>query len=85
MEWIGPGPRDNVVLCILTRHIVETHPDAAHATTLRFTAEHMGGSANPDDWCQHDPEQHRSALAALRQLPIAAGEHDREQPSCITH
>lgn len=62
LEWIGPGPSDNVVLCILTRHIVETHPDAAHATTLRFTAEQLGGSANPDDWCQHDPEQHRHVI-----------------------
>jgi hypothetical protein len=38
---------------------VETHPDAAHATTLRFSAEQLGGSTNPDDWCHHDPEQHR--------------------------
>lgn len=27
--WIGPGPDDSVVLCILTRHIVETHPNTA--------------------------------------------------------
>ena len=56
--WIGPGPDDGVVLCILTRHIVETHPNTAHATTLRFNAVQVGGSANPDDWCHHDPEQH---------------------------
>jgi hypothetical protein len=56
--WIGPGPDDGVVLCILTRHIVETHPNTAHATTLRFNAVQLGGSADPDDWCHHDPEQH---------------------------
>lgn len=58
-SWIGPGPSDSVVLCILTRHIVENHPHTAHATTLRFNAVQVGGSANPDDWCHHDPEQHR--------------------------
>jgi hypothetical protein len=60
--WIGPGPNDSVVLCILTRHIVETHPNTAHATTLRFNAVQLGGSANPDDWCRHDPEQHRRVM-----------------------
>ena len=59
--WIGPGPDDGVVLCILTRHIVETHPNTAHATTLRFNAVQLGGSADPDAWCHHDPEQHRRA------------------------
>jgi hypothetical protein len=58
MAWIGPGPSDGVVLCILTRHIVETHPHTAHATTLRFNAVQLGGSTNPNDWCHHDPEQH---------------------------
>jgi hypothetical protein len=58
LGWIGPGPDDGVVLCILTRHIVEAHPSTAHATTLRFNAVQLGGSANPDDWCRHDPEQH---------------------------
>ena len=62
LGWIGPGPGDSVVLCILTRHIVETHPNTAHATTLRFNAEQLGGSANPDDWCHHDPEQHRRVM-----------------------
>ena len=60
--WIGPGPDDSVVLCILTRHIVETHPNTAHATTLRFNAVQVGGSANPDEWCHHDPEQHRRVM-----------------------
>jgi hypothetical protein len=60
--WIGPGPGDSVVLCILTRHIVETHPNTAHATTLRFSAQQLGGSADPDDWCHHDPEQHRRIM-----------------------
>src|SRR4249919_1484343 len=59
LGWIGPGPNDSVVLCILTRHIVETHPHTAHATTLRFNAVQVGGSANPDEWCHHEPEQHR--------------------------
>lgn len=59
LGWIGPGPNDSVVLCILTRHIVETHPHTAHATTLRFSAVQLGGSSNPDDWCHHDPAQHR--------------------------
>jgi hypothetical protein len=62
LGWVGPGPGDSVVLCILTRHIVETHPDTAHATTLRFNAEQLGGSASPDDWCHHDPEQHRRIM-----------------------
>jgi len=62
LGWIGPGPNDSVVLCILTRHIVETHPNTAHATTLRFSAVRLGGSANPDDWCHHDPEQHRRVM-----------------------
>jgi hypothetical protein len=62
--WIGPGPDDSVVLCILTRHIVETHPNTAHATTLRFNAGQLGGSVDPDDWCHHDPEQH------LRVMPL---------------
>jgi hypothetical protein len=62
LGWVGPGPGDSVVLCILTRHIVETHPNTAHATTLRFNAEQLGGSASPDDWCQHDPEQHRRIM-----------------------
>jgi len=62
LGWIGPGPNDSVVLCILTRHIVETHPNTAHATTLRFSAVQLGGSANPDDWCHHDPEQHRRVM-----------------------
>jgi hypothetical protein len=60
--WIGPGPGDSVVLCVLTRHIVETHPNTAHATTLRFNAGQLGGSADPEDWCQHDPEQHRRVM-----------------------
>jgi hypothetical protein len=59
LGWIGGGPSDSVVLCVLTRHIVQTHPNTAHATTLRFNAVQLGGSANPDDWCRHDPEQHR--------------------------
>lgn len=63
LGWIGPGLNDGVVLCILTRHIVETHPHAAHATTLRFNAQQLGGSANPDDWCHHEPEQHRRVIA----------------------
>jgi hypothetical protein len=62
LGWVGPGPGDSVVLCILTRHIVETHPNTAHATTLRFNAEQLGGSASPDHWCQHDPEQHRRIM-----------------------
>jgi hypothetical protein len=62
LGWIGPGPNDSVVLCILTRHIVETHPNTAHATTLRFNVQQLGGSANPDDWCHHDPEQHRRVM-----------------------
>jgi hypothetical protein len=62
LKWIGPGPSDGVVLCILTRHIVETHPDTAHATTLRFNVVRLGGSENPDDWCHHDPEQHRRVV-----------------------
>jgi len=62
LGWIGPGPGDSVVLCILTRHIVETHPTTAHASTLRFNAGQLGGSADPDDWCHHDPEQHRRVV-----------------------
>jgi hypothetical protein len=62
LGWIGPGPDDSVVLCILTRHIVETHPNTAHATTLRFNAVQLGGSANPDAWCHHDPEQHSRVM-----------------------
>jgi hypothetical protein len=62
LGWTGPGPGDSVVLCILTRHIVETHPNTAHATTLRFNAAQFGGSADPDDWCHHDPEQHRRVV-----------------------
>jgi hypothetical protein len=62
LGWIGPGPSDAVILCILTRHIVETHPNTAHATTLRFNAEQLGGSENPDEWCRHDPAQHRSVM-----------------------
>jgi hypothetical protein len=60
--WIGPGHGDSVVLCTLTRHIVEAHPNTAHATTLRFNAGQLGGSADPDDWCLHDPEQHRRVM-----------------------
>ena len=62
LGWIGPGPGDSVVLCILTRHIVEAHPSTAHATTLRFNAGQLGGSADPQDWCRHDPEQHRRVM-----------------------
>jgi hypothetical protein len=62
LGWIGPGPGDSVVLCTLTRHIVEAHPNTAHATTLRFNAGQLGGSADPDDWCHHDPEQHRHVM-----------------------
>jgi hypothetical protein len=66
-SWIGPGPGDSVVLCILTRHIVEHHPHTAHATTLRFNAVQVGGSVNPDDWCHHDPEQHRQVKVVEHQ------------------
>ena len=39
LTWIGPGPDDGVVLCILTRHIVEIHhPDTDHVATFRFNA-----------------------------------------------
>ena len=62
LGWIGPGPSDSVILCILTRHIVETHPNTAHATTLRFNAEQLGGSQNPKEWCRHDAEQHRRVM-----------------------
>ena len=62
LGWIGSGPGDSVVLCILTRHIVEAHPSTAHATTLRFNAGQLGGSADPEDWCRHDPEQHRRVM-----------------------
>jgi hypothetical protein len=58
LGWIGPGPGDGIVLCILTRHIVEAHPHTAHAATLRFNAVQAGGSANPDDWCHHDRAEH---------------------------
>ena len=67
--WIGPGPGDSVVLCILTRHIVETHPNTAHATTLRFNAGQLGGSPDPADWCHHDPEQHRR-VTVLEPIPV---------------
>jgi hypothetical protein len=63
LGWIGPGPSDSVVLCTLTRHIVETHPHTAHATTLRFSAVRLGGSPNPDDWCRHDPDEHHRVRA----------------------
>jgi hypothetical protein len=35
---MGPGPDDGVVLCVLTRHIVEIHPETAHVPTLRVNA-----------------------------------------------
>jgi hypothetical protein len=62
LSWIGPGPDDSVVLCILTRHIVEIHPHTPHVTTLRSNAAQFGASSEPDDWCQHDPEQHRAVM-----------------------
>lgn len=62
LAWIGPGPDDSIVLCILTRHIVETHPHTAHATTLRFNAVRISESPEPDDWCHHDPAQHRAVV-----------------------
>ena len=62
LGWIGPGPGDSVVLCILTRHIVGAHPNTAHAPTLRFNAGQWGGSADPADWCRHDREQHRRVM-----------------------
>jgi hypothetical protein len=62
LGWIGPGPNDNIVLCILTRHIVETHPYTAHATTLRFNAVRIGESPEPGDWCHHDPAQHQAVV-----------------------
>ncbi len=65
IRWIGPGPSDTFVLCVLTRHIVVTHPDTAHATTLRFNAVKLSGSANPNDWCHHDPEQHRRVMVLV--------------------
>lgn len=63
MGWIGPGPSDSVVLCVLTRHIVEVHPHTAHATTLRFNALQLTGSGNVDDRCPHDEEEHRRVRA----------------------
>ena len=63
LGWTGPGPSDGVVLCILTRHIVETHPHTAHATTLRFNVLRFGGPAKPNEWCHHDPEQHLRVIA----------------------
>jgi hypothetical protein len=62
LSWIGPGPDDSVVLCILTRHIVEIHPHTPHVTTLRSNAVQFGASSEPDDWCQHEPEQHRAVM-----------------------
>lgn len=63
LGWIGPGPSDSVVLCVLTRHIVEVHPHTAHATTLRFNALQLTGSGNVDDRCPHDEEEHRRVRA----------------------
>jgi hypothetical protein len=37
-------------------------PNTAHATTPRFNAEQLGASESPNDWCHHDPEQHRSVM-----------------------
>jgi hypothetical protein len=62
LSWIGPGPDDSVVLCILTRHIVEIHPHTPHVTTLRSNAVHFGASSGPDDWCQHEPEHHGAVI-----------------------
>ena len=47
LGWIGPGPGDSVVLCILTRHIVGAHPNTAHAPTLRFNAGQWVGPRIP--------------------------------------
>jgi hypothetical protein len=66
LSWIGPGPDDSVVLCILTRHIVEIHPDTAHVPTLRSNAVRLCESDEPDDWCQHDPEQHSAVIVMER-------------------
>jgi hypothetical protein len=61
LSWIGPGPDDSVVLCILTRHIVEIHPHTPHVTTLRSSE-----SDERDDWCQHAPEQHSAVIVVER-------------------
>jgi hypothetical protein len=45
---------------------VETHPHTAHATTLRFNAVRIGESPEPDDWCHHDPAQHRAVVVVAR-------------------
>jgi hypothetical protein len=66
LSWIGPGPDDSVVLCILTRHIVDIHPHTPHVTTLRFNAVQLGKSTESDDWCQHEPEQHSAVIVVER-------------------
>jgi hypothetical protein len=66
LSWIGPGPDDSVVLCILTRHIVELHPHTPHVPTLRFNAVQLGKSTERDDWCQHEPEQHSAVIVVDR-------------------
>ena len=66
LSWIGRGPDDSVVLCTLTRHIVEIHPNTPHVPTLRSNAVQLGESNEPDDWCQHDPEQHRAVMVRSR-------------------
>jgi hypothetical protein len=39
---------------------VEIHPDTAHVPTLRVNAVKLAESNEPDDWCLHEPEQHRA-------------------------
>lgn len=63
LSWLGPGPDDGVVLCSLTRHIVEIHPHTAHVPTLRFNAVRLSESDERADWRQHDPEQHVAVTA----------------------
>jgi hypothetical protein len=66
LSWIGPGPDDSVVLCILTRHIVEIHPHTRHVPRLRSNAAYLSESNEPDDWCQHEPQQHYAVMARSR-------------------
>ena len=68
LSWIGPGPDDSIVLCILTRHIVEIHPHTPHVPSLRSDAVQLSESDEPDDWCQHEPEQHSAVMARWRAL-----------------
>ncbi len=61
VAWAAPDAA-TTVFCVVAWHVIEAHPESPQAADIRTFSEEQTGSANPNDWCHHDPAAHRHVV-----------------------